>query len=195
MKHIDFQEEDLASLRTAVNQQPVLKPSNRVRAHLMTRTVANKPGIPSHFSALVTRWVAGVGTAILVFVILWQVVNPGVELSWSVNIGLPVIYRVYRSTDLNNDPMLVHEFRAESNDKNFHLVDDLIPPALNYTYIVEGVAPDGQTVDSRSLSVDTSNILLTQAAILVVSLLLGWEIIMAFSIIKLPFFNNTPKII
>jgi hypothetical protein len=190
MNDLDFQEEDLAYLKSAVNQQPKLKPSNRVRAQVMTRVVGYKPRAFNPVLSLVTRWAAGIAISILVFAVLWQVAIPGVELNWSVNVSMPATFRIYRSPHTDSEPVLVQEIQVQANGKDFHFVDKFIPPALMHTYIIEGVDPTGETIDSKSLSVDTSNVLLTQLAILAVSLLLGWEIVMASSFLKPTFFNT-----
>jgi hypothetical protein len=190
MNDLDFQENDLAYLKNAVNQQPELKPSNRVRAQVMTRAVGYKPRVVNPALSLLTRWAAGFGISLLVFTILWQLVNPGVELQWALNVSMPATFRIYRSPRTDSEPVLVQEIQVQANGKDFHFVDKFIPPALMHTYIIEGVDPTGETVDSKSLSVDTSNVLLTQLAILAVSLLLGWEIVMASSFLKPTFFNT-----
>ena len=179
MNDFDFQEDDLAYLKNAVNQQPELKPSNRVRAQVMTRAVGFKPRAFNPVLGLAARWAAGISISILVFAVLWQVAIPGVELQWAVNVSMPATFRIHRSPLTDSEPVLVEEIQVQANGKEFHFVDKFIPPALMHTYIVEGVDLNGEAIDSKSLSVDTSNILLTQLAILAVSLLLGRESVMA----------------
>jgi hypothetical protein len=190
MNDLDFQDNDLAYLKNAVNQQPELKPSNRVRAQVMTKVVGYKPRAFNPVLGLAARWAAGISISILVFAVLWQVAIPGVELKWAVNVSMPAVFRVYRAPNVGQEPVLVQEIQVQANGKEFQFVDKFIPPALMHTYIVEGVGLDGTTIDSKSLSVDTSNILLTQLAILAVSLLLGWEIVMASSFFKPTIFNS-----
>jgi hypothetical protein len=187
MEEIDFQKEDIVFLREAVNLQPAQAPSDTVRVRLMVVAASGGKKILNQHWAQVRQWVMGFGLAVLTFTLLWVWVKPGVVLGWTVNGLPPAAYRIYRAPTSDGEQMLIREIKA-SEGGSYQFVDLFVLSAAQYTYTVEGLTSNGGTITSQPVTVDTSQVLLTQVVILAASLLVGWGIVALLNSMKTPFF-------
>ena len=184
------QRDDLAHLREALKQQPTLAPPEAVRGRVMAAVAAAVAAGPQRYTGRgwgpAARWAAGFGMAVVVFVLLWAVVRPGVVLGWTVSGEPPAAYRVYRSLGPDEKQALVREVKALPEEDSYRIVDPFVLPAARYTYTVEGVASNGRTIASQSAAVDAATVLPAQVAILVASLLVGWGAVAVFNGVGTP---------
>ena len=65
------------------------------------------------------NWLIGFGISIMVFSLMWLAVKPGLILGWSINHNLPAVFRVYRSSALDEARVLVREVQTESDDNSY----------------------------------------------------------------------------
>jgi len=178
------QSDKLAHLGEAVRGQPSLAPPGALRVRLMAALEDHKP--PARHWWAATRWVAGFGAALLVFVLLWALVRPGVVLGWTASGELPAAYRVYRSPLSGEMQALVGELAAAPTEDSYRYVDPFVLPLARYTYRVEAVAADGRSLARQALVVDAAAALPGQLAVLLASLLVGWGAVTAFKELGTP---------
>ena len=178
------------NLRVVLKTQHNLEPSRVVKTRIMTSIGMQRQRVSNSGSSRFSNWLIGFGISIMVFSLMWLAVKPGLILGWSINHNLPAVFRVYRSSALDEARVLVREVQTESDDNSYQFKDIFLTLPVQYTYTIEVVGPNGKTVDSESLSVDTSIVLLTQLGIVSISLLLGWEFVMFLKMKKITFITT-----
>jgi hypothetical protein len=119
------------------------------------------------------RWLpvlSGAVLAVLALLLLWNVVQPGIGLQWTVNGAVPVAFRVYRAPAGSDRFEIVREIPAQSGIVDYTYVDTALWPGQAYRYRVEAVNAEAA---SATISANGTDVLPTQLAIVLSSLLLG----------------------
>lgn len=111
---------------------------------------------------------------VIVFVLLWVVVKPGVALRWSVKGMVPTSFRIYRAPATSLDYTLVAEIAARDDQPAYQYSDLLIFPGLSYRYRVDGVDSSGEILSSQGVTSDARGALPDQVGILLTSLICGY---------------------
>ena len=167
-------------VRLAALSQSELNPPAGVRQRVLAQ--AHYPVRP--------RWVSplsGLITALLALILLRQVVQPGIDLRWSVNTTTSTPFLVYRaSPDDNNHFEVVSEVPARPGALDYTFVDTTLLPDQTYHYRVETANHEAA---SPTIAVNSSNVLLMQIAIVVSSLLIGLAAAFTLSQWRMPRFQ------
>lgn len=108
--------------------------------------------------------------ALLALLLLWNVVQPGIGLQWSVNGAVPAAFRVYRATAGSERFEFVREIPAQAGIVDYAYVDTALWPGQTYQYRVEAVNAESA---SATIAANGADVLPTQLAIVFSSLLIG----------------------
>jgi hypothetical protein len=124
------------AVRSAVLSQPSRVPSAAVRQHILAQArVASR-------AWRLPRWLpvlSGVVFAMLALLLLWNIVQPGIGLQWSVDGAVPTAFRVYRAPAGSDRFEIVREVPAQSGIFDYTFVDTALWPGQAYQYRVEAV--------------------------------------------------------
>jgi len=119
------------------------------------------------------RWVpmlSGAIFALLALLLLWNVVQPGIGLQWSVNGATPTAFRVYRAPAGSDRFEFLREIPAQPGTMNYSYVDTALWPGWKYQYRVEAV---NDWATSATIAANGADVLPAQLAIVFSSLLTG----------------------
>ncbi len=161
-------------LLAALQAQPESQPSPAVLAQTRARLGLERVGQVQTGRPAWTAWVFGVFLTLAVLVLSWAVLRPGVVLEWSVESPALEKFRVYRAVQPDAKFDLLEEVAASPSSGRYTFVDDVILPAQPYVYRVEVVGREGST-SSQVVAGDTLAALLTQVAVLLASLVIGYS--------------------
>jgi hypothetical protein len=157
-------------LRAAAIDQPFASPSPDVRRQLLARAAAARRPRPIHLS---WAWASGALTAIIVLVVWWIAVQPGIRLHWSISDDGATAYRIYRALDGSQQFNLLSEVPARPGTRSYSFVDTSPVPGQTYTYLVE-VVNSGGALDQRTIAGNGLDILPAQLALVVASIAIGY---------------------
>ncbi|HTP07321.1 MAG TPA: hypothetical protein VMP08_03675 [Anaerolineae bacterium] len=151
------------AVRSAALSQPTHVPPLAVRQRVLAQTRAKRT----------PRWLpllSGVILAVLALVLLWNVVQPGIGLQWSVDGPVPAAFRIYRAPVGSQRFEFVREVPAQAGITNYTYVDTTLWPGQTYQYRVEAVSAE---MASATIAANGDEVLPTQLAIVFSSLLIG----------------------
>ncbi len=152
------------AVRSAALSQPLRAPSATVRQRVLAQTTAAvKP----------PRWLpvlSGAVLAVLALLVLWNFVQPGIGLHWSVTGAVPASFRVYRAPAGSARFEFVREIPAQADMMEYAFVDTTLWPGQTYQYRIEPVNAEAA---SATIAASGSEVLPTQLAIVLSSLLIG----------------------
>jgi hypothetical protein len=154
-------------VRAAASSQPQRVPTAAVRQHVLAQARAQ-----SQFKAQ-PRWLpvlSGILLAVLTLAVLWNVVQPGIGLQWSVNGSVPAAFRVYRAPLGSDRFEIVREVPARPNTLDYSFIDTTLWPGQAYQYRIEAVNHEAM---SATIAASGSDVLPLQLAIVFSSLLIG----------------------
>ncbi len=155
------------AVRSAALSQPSRVPSAATRQRILAqvRVTSCVGRMPRWLPAL-----SGVAFALLALLLLWNIVQPGIGLQWSVNGTVPTAFRVYRAPAGSDRFEIVREVPAQSGILDYTFIDTALWPGQAYQYRVEAV-----NVKTASATIDANgaDVLPTQLAIVLSSLLIG----------------------
>lgn len=126
----------------------------------------------------------GASIAVLVFIILWSLVQPGVRLLWSVHGPIPAEFRIYRAPLGSESFILIRELRAHGDIQLYHYTDIFIIPGSIYTYRVEVLDERGSVGFSQLIVEDTWYALPWQLSILLTSVIIGLATYALFNVLR-----------
>jgi hypothetical protein len=186
--------EELAAwqrLRTAVHDQPQREPPAAVRRRVMAPAASRRR---AQRAPRRRTWVWGAALSLVVLVLLWAVVRPGIVLQWEVNAGPVTEFRIYRAPVGSADFELVREVAARPGERAYTYVDGGLLPLRTYVYQVEAVDPGGGLVSSPLITASAVEALPAQLAVILTSLSVGWALILLAQIVPSGFFTK-PRMI
>lgn len=155
------------AVRSAALSQPARVPPLGVRQRVLAQASA------SMRARRVPRWLpvlSGAVFAILAMLLLWNVVQPGIGLQWSVNGAVPTAFRVYRASAGSDHFEILREIPAQSGIMDYAYVDTALWPGQMYQYRVEAV---NDRAASATIAANGAEVLPAQLAIVFSSLLIG----------------------
>jgi hypothetical protein len=152
------------AVRSAALSQPTRVPSATARQRVLAQT---------RVKARTPRWLpvlSGAVLAVLALLLLWNVVQPGIGLQWSVAGTVPAAFRVYRAPAGSDRFEFVREVPAQAGIMDYTYVDTALWPGQEYQYRVEAV--NAETA-SATIAANGAEVLPAQLAIVFSSLLIG----------------------
>ena len=158
-------------LQAALQAQPAHVPSPAVQEGIRARLGMGKTNRPHPAGP---AWVFGLVLTLAVLLLSWAVLQPGVVLEWSVENSALEKFRVYRAVQPEAEFDLLEEVAASPSTGRYTFVDHVILPSQPYVYRVEVVGSSGSTY-SEVVVGDTLAALLTQLAVLLASLVIGYS--------------------
>jgi hypothetical protein len=165
--------EELAAwqrLRAAVHDQPQREPPAAVRQRVMAQAASRRR---SQRAPRRRTWAWGAALSLVVLVLLWAVVRPGIVLQWEVNTGPVTTFRIYRAPVGSADFELVREVAAEPGEEEYAYVDPRALPGRTYVYRVEGVGATGRLFSSVAITISGREALPVQVSVVLLSLMVG----------------------
>jgi hypothetical protein len=161
------------AINRAVLEQPRFAPHSRVFEQINSH-------IGEHRTSLKFNWrilpaiASGLAAAMIVFVLLWLIVKPGITMRWSVNGVVPATFRVYRAPTGSPAYELIGEIKSEDNQFVYQYRDLIFVPGRSYLYRVDGINSSGEITFSKAVINDTRSILPGQLIILLTSVIMGY---------------------
>ena len=160
--------------------QESLSPSNRVKNHLLN-TVHNQPVSSKN---TIHPWLWSGPITLLIFIVLWLVVQPGTLLQWSINGISPESFLIYRAPEGSTQFVLIDELPAIPSQPSYQYADILVVPGQTYQYLIEVRDLYGNTTRSQATTNDAQMALAAQIALLLTSFILTVGIIKVVQQIK-----------
>lgn len=154
-------------VRSAALSQPQRPPAPVVRQRVLAQARTQTP-----FKTPI-RWLpllSGVILTLLTLAVLWNVVQPGIGLQWSVAGSVPAAFRIYRAPLGSDHFEIVREVPARANTVDYSFIDTTLWPGQAYQYRIEAVDP---VAASATIAASGSDVLPLQLAIVFSSLLIG----------------------
>lgn len=170
-------------LRSAAQSQPQVEPPPALLAGLLRR-VEIRPGRQTALRPALARLgngLIGCAVAALIWLALWWIIQPGVELRWAAQGEAVQSFRVYRAETAEGDFQLLRELPAAATTPEYNFTDTASLPWSKYQYLVEAVTLSGQSVFSRVIEGDSSGVILLQGLLLFTSLAVGASLVMLVS--------------
>jgi hypothetical protein len=161
------------ALRDEVLGQKSASPSKVVFSRITTRIHSQPKVRPLNITPWMS-WSLGAALTLLVMVILWISVRPGVALEWAVNENSLANFRIYRSELGRENYRLIAQVPAQSGALEYSFVDTLLIPGRSYIYRVEGMEGEGFIAVSQAIASSPLAALPGQLAILFTSLVMGY---------------------
>ncbi len=158
-------------IRSSVVAQRQAVPSPAVRRQLLATIAALRQ---SRGARIRRAWLIGTALAALVLMGLWAIVQPGIAVEWSISGEGATTFRVYRAIDGNREFDLLNEVPARPDQRDYFLTDTSPLPGQTYTYLIEVVSPDGQSIVSRTVMGNGTDALPGQLIVLLTSLVAGY---------------------
>ena len=152
------------AVRAAAQSQPTRVPPAALRQRVLAQAQV-RPRTPRWLPVL-----SGAVLAMLALFLLWNAVQPGIGLQWTVNGDVPTAFRVYRAPADSDLFEFVREVPAQAGIMDYTYVDTALWPGQSYRYRVEAVNTE---TTSATVAANGAEVLPTQIAILFSSLLIG----------------------
>jgi hypothetical protein len=171
-----LEEDDLIgweTVRDAVAGQSEATPSSSVErallAKIRVREAEQLAPPPSWWT-----WAWGVAVALLVTIILWATLNPGLVVEWEAQTDTTVAFQLLRSSGGTEVFQTLQTFEANQSGERYQYVDLYVWPGQTYVYQVEAHA-DGRLIDERTLVVPGHVALPGQLAVVITGIMVGYE--------------------
>jgi hypothetical protein len=161
------------TINRAVSEQPRLAPHSRVFEQINSRIGVHRHSLKLNWRVF-PAMASGFAAALIVFVLLWLVVKPGITMRWSVNGALPASFRVYRAPIGSQAYELIGEIKSQDNQSVYQYRDLIFVPGRAYLYRVEGINNSGEITFSKVVINDPRSILPGQMIILLTSVIMGY---------------------
>ena len=176
----DAHQNSVQQVAAAAVSQVEHPPSRQVEIQLFTQ-IRQPVTKPVDWQA----WAWGAPVAALLFVILWLVIQPGVQLQWSVGGDQLSAFRIYRAPVGSASFELLEEIPA-AGQQTYQYADWAVFPGQTYRYRVEAVDQSGSTALSTAVASSTWIAFAAQTAILLTSFMLAFGIVTIVQEIKVP---------
>lgn len=174
-------------LRAAVHDQPRREPAATVRQRVMAQVASRTRSGPAPQRGI---WAWGAALSLVVLVLLWAVVRPGIVLRWEVNAGPMTAFRVYRAPVGSADFELVREVAAQPGERAYTYVDAGLLPLRTYVYQVEAVEMGGERVRSTHITASARQALPAQLGLVLISLSVGCGLVLLAQFVPFGFIER-----
>ena len=157
-----------------VQAQALHHPPAAVKEQLMARVRAcNLPQRQVTPAWFVRAW--GVTLGITTLLLLWVILQPGIQLQWSVQQGQAAAFRIYRAPAGSADFTLLHESANPPVAQTYRFVDTDLWRGRAYAYRIVALGPEGQRVFSNEVTTDAFTALPGQLAVILTSMIIGYS--------------------
>jgi len=158
-------------IQASVHAQPRRLPSKNLRGKIIAHAIvsSDKRRVNSG-----EELIHALMLSLMVMIILWIMVRPGIVLNWTVQDGSPSGFRVYRALEGSENFKLVGEIPASATSGHYTYVDLMALPAEAYTYQVQGIGQSGLVTSSLPVSGSALNVFASQLAMVFTSLIFGY---------------------
>ncbi len=177
----DLYQDSVQQIAEVLSKQSVISPSHQVRAKILNSI--HKP-VPQSNRFL--QWIWGIPLTLLIFSLLWLIIQPGNLLQWSVRDTNAAAYRVYRAPVGGTTFTFVEELPAYPSQQFYQYSDPALIPGQNFNYAIEIVDRLGNTKISQVSSTNTMMALSSQIALLLASFILAFGMITIAQEINFP---------
>ena len=172
--------QEIQQFAQIISGQETKSPPTRVRTNLLIRVREQ----PSQSIAGTHPWVWGIPLMLLIFLLLWLVVQPVTQLRWSTSGNLTATFRIYRAPAGSGNFSLIKELPASPTQQTYQFADLFVVPGQDYQYIIEISDQSGNTTISQTEMSNSLMTLAAQIAILLTSFMLTFGIITVTQEIK-----------
>lgn len=163
--------EEWRAYQALVKILPQQKPSkvvlSRIKYNLQSQRLMFQV-IPSWLS-----WIMGGVLALVLFLVFWISLQPGLVLQWTVLGNIPEVFQIYRIKPKSGEYRLIGEIEANPEIINYKYTDSPILFSGEYQYKIEGLYNSENQILQESISVSMTNILIDQVIIVIISILFG----------------------
>lgn len=190
----EFQrDENDQKLVRILSQRSLKSPSPRVWQSIISR-ISLPDSQANKASYLVWVRMGSVLIGLMIVMVLWLTVQPGVVLQWSVEGNPPTTFRIYRALEGAQDYRLIHEVQAPVGMAEYQYIDTRLVPGRLYSYRIEGFHPGGNVSFSESVNSPALGALPAQLTIFIVGTLLAYTVYLFLAEADIPkqvFFSKT----
>ncbi len=163
----------IQQLSKVLHTQTSQVPSPEINA-LLLKQVKKQP-IQSKNN--IYSWLWSGPTMLLIFILLWLIVQPVTQLQWSTNGNAPELFRIYRSQVGDGQYQLIEEMPAIPSQQIYQYSDLIVVPGRNYQYIIEVRDQSGNTSLSQTVMSNSLMTLAAQISILLTSIVLTFGLV------------------
>jgi hypothetical protein len=118
-------------------------------------------------------WFWATPLMLLIFSILWLIVQPGTQLRWSTSGNMPAAFRIYRAPAGSQSYQLLKEITVNSLQYRYQFTDrTAVLPGQTYNYVIEAIGNNGGKSISPIVSSNTLEVFTAHLALLLTSLIL-----------------------
>ena len=160
--------QDWKQVRDVIVHQPVYLPSLAVEQRLL-ETIRSRHRVTYPYAHLYA-----LGAALIILVLLWSIVRPGVVLQWSVQSEDVSTFRIYRAARGTGEYELLGELPANAGTQQYTYIDMLLLPWETYSYLVEGTRDGSALALSQTVTSSALEALPAQLMLLAASVLMGY---------------------
>lgn len=158
---------ELAALKNAVRGQVTQTPPAFVRSQVMEKIHLTQPVRPK------LQWAIGMVLGLIIFAMLWRIVQPGIVIQWVWKQGDVKIFQVYRALEGSDQFAYLSEISAQTALTEYTFVDPLLIPGQNYTYRIVGFDTEGISILDQMVTESSLAALPGQIALIVASLMIA----------------------
>jgi len=163
----------IQQLSKALHTQTSQVPSPEINALLLIQV--KKQPIQSKNN--IYPWLWSGPTMLLIFILLWLIVQPVTQLQWSTNGNAPELFRIYRSQTGDGQYQLIEELPAIPSKQIYQYSDLIVVPGRNYQYIIEVRDQSGNTSLSQTVMSNSLMTFAAQISILITSIVLTFGLV------------------
>jgi anti-sigma factor RsiW len=165
-------------LQAGMGQRPLRTPPPALARTIAAQETAAPRWRAARTPAFYAWFYRGVGAAmsLLVLLLLWGLVQPGLALEWTVSGQQPEAFRVYRAPLDGGAPTLLSEIPVQPETAVYRYVDSWLLAGAEYRYWVEAI--NGDQIQSEWAVGRSWELLPYQLALLLVSLLIGYSLVL-----------------
>ena len=116
--------------------------------------------------------------SMVMLVLLWLTIRPGVELNWTIHNSNVTSFKVYRSSVEGSNYRLLDEIPVEKSDGDYSYIDIFYWPFEQYIYYIEGMRSQDSLGVSQVVADNSWLALPGQLVIICASLTIGYGVIM-----------------
>jgi len=131
------------------------------------------------------------GLSLVILVLLWAIIRPGVILRWKVADDEIISFRIFRSEQSGNNYRFLDELPVGDSGTVYSYVDLFIWPLNDYIYYVEGINATGSSSISQVISSPALIALPGQLALICASFFIGYGIVLLIRYRQILLIGNT----